>query len=271
MAEFAGIVESAADTVLFHRVLALCELVRGHLDAGDLDKAASTFADVERLIETESMGVDVQGWLAQVGTLVALRRGDVDDARRWAEQVQHEFWGGIGRARVHLALDDRESALADLERALPGCVRHEVVLALLRARVTTDRDQVTKLVSTAVELAADCSLLQTVASEGYEVIELVERVAARCPEEWLDRLRRLVADEGDRGTPAVAMIEPLTERERDVLRFLPSRLTVREIADELYVSVNTVKFHLRVIYRKLGVNSRAEAATVARQLTNVRR
>ena len=67
------------------------------------------------------------------------------------------------------------------------------------------------------------------------------------------------------------LIEPLTERERDVLRFLPSRLTVREIADELYVSVNTLKFHLRVIYRKLGVNSRAEAAEVARTMTKLRR
>ena len=53
-----------------------------------------------------------------------------------------------------------------------------------------------------------------------------------------------------------------------MLRFLPSRLTVREIADELYVSVNTLKFHLKVIYRKLGVTSRAEAAAKARQLTN---
>jgi LuxR family maltose regulon positive regulatory protein len=56
----------------------------------------------------------------------------------------------------------------------------------------------------------------------------------------------------------------LTDRERDVLRFLPSRLTLREIAAELYVSVNTLKFHLKVIYRKLGVASRAEAAEVAR-------
>ena len=51
-----------------------------------------------------------------------------------------------------------------------------------------------------------------------------------------------------------------------MLRFLPSRLTVREIADELYVSVNTLKFHLKVIYRKLGVTSRAEAAAWARRL-----
>ena len=40
-------------------------------------------------------------------------------------------------------------------------------------------------------------------------------------------------------------LEPLTDRERDVLRLLPSRLTLSEIAKELYVSVNTLKFHLR--------------------------
>ncbi len=48
-----------------------------------------------------------------------------------------------------------------------------------------------------------------------------------------------------------------------MLRFLPSRLTVREIANELYISQNTLKFHLKVIYRKLGVNTRAAAATLA--------
>jgi len=67
------------------------------------------------------------------------------------------------------------------------------------------------------------------------------------------------------------LVEPLTDREVAVLRLLPSRLTIREIADELYVSMNTVKFHLRVIYRKLGVNSRAEAAELARRTTFTRR
>ena len=61
----------------------------------------------------------------------------------------------------------------------------------------------------------------------------------------------------------------LTDRERDVLRLLPSRLTLNEIAGELFVSVNTVKFHLRVVYRKLGVNGREAAADVARSNVQV--
>ena len=133
--------------------------------------------------------------------------------------------------------------MAALDTAVPRCVRHEVVLALLQARAVADRDEAMKYASAAVELAAGDGLLQTVASEGAEVIDLVEQAAWRAPEEWLDRLRRATAEARTLGRPPVpTVIEPLTERERDVLRFLPSRLTVREIADELYVSVE----HLEV-------------------------
>ena len=52
-----------------------------------------------------------------------------------------------------------------------------------------------------------------------------------------------------------------------MLRLLAGRLTVREIAAELYVSPNTLKFHLKTIYRKLGVGSRAEAADIARPVS----
>jgi LuxR family transcriptional regulator, maltose regulon positive regulatory protein len=59
---------------------------------------------------------------------------------------------------------------------------------------------------------------------------------------------------------------PLTERELTVLRLLPTRLSTREIARELSVSVNTVRSQVQAIYRKLGVSSRAEAVTQAREL-----
>jgi LuxR family transcriptional regulator, maltose regulon positive regulatory protein len=59
---------------------------------------------------------------------------------------------------------------------------------------------------------------------------------------------------------------PLTERELTVLRLLPTPLSTREIGRELQVSVNTVRSQVQAIYRKLGVSSRAEAVTQARQL-----
>ena len=71
---------------------------------------------------------------------------------------------------------------------------------------------------------------------------------------------------GSRPRRPVQMAAPLTERELAVLRLLPTRLSTREIGRELYVSPNTVRSHVQAIYRKLQVNSRAEAVTTARQL-----
>jgi LuxR family maltose regulon positive regulatory protein len=64
----------------------------------------------------------------------------------------------------------------------------------------------------------------------------------------------------------VGVVEPLSERELSVLRYLPSRLSNREIGDELYVSLNTVKSHLKTIYRKLDVERRDDAVRRARQM-----
>jgi LuxR family transcriptional regulator, maltose regulon positive regulatory protein len=66
------------------------------------------------------------------------------------------------------------------------------------------------------------------------------------------------------GTPLI--IERLSEREREVLRLLSGMLSTAEIAAEMYISVNTVKTHLRSIYRKLSAAHRSEAVRRARQL-----
>jgi LuxR family maltose regulon positive regulatory protein len=61
-------------------------------------------------------------------------------------------------------------------------------------------------------------------------------------------------------------VEPLSESELRVLRYLPTNLTGPEIAGQLYVSVNTVKTHVRNLYAKLGTHRRAEAVIRARDL-----
>jgi LuxR family maltose regulon positive regulatory protein len=66
--------------------------------------------------------------------------------------------------------------------------------------------------------------------------------------------------------PASAPTLALTARELEVLRELPNLNTVDEIAEDLFVSVNTVKTHLRSLYRKLQVGSRRAAVAEARRL-----
>ncbi len=67
-------------------------------------------------------------------------------------------------------------------------------------------------------------------------------------------------------TPTDQIIEQLTERETAVLRYLPTKMSQRDIASELYVSLNTVKTHCAAIYRKLGVGGRNAAVQAARDL-----
>jgi LuxR family transcriptional regulator, maltose regulon positive regulatory protein len=69
-----------------------------------------------------------------------------------------------------------------------------------------------------------------------------------------------------RTSPAPAYVEPLTERETSVLCHLPTLMSNHEIADVMHVSVNTVKTHLKSLYRKLGVTSRREAVLRGRAL-----
>jgi LuxR family maltose regulon positive regulatory protein len=71
--------------------------------------------------------------------------------------------------------------------------------------------------------------------------------------------------DGARDSESEHPVEPLSPAELAVLRQLPDR-TVREIADALYLSVNTIKSHIRAIYRKFGVNTREDALARATAL-----
>lgn len=78
----------------------------------------------------------------------------------------------------------------------------------------------------------------------------------------LERLERQLAGQ----SRLAAASGPLTEREREVLRQMPGTLSLREIGRELYLSPNTIKSHVRAIYRKLDVSVRQDAVEKAREL-----
>ena len=253
-----------AEATPYTQLLAHLELAGAYRDGGDLATSRRSFAAAEEMVRSECGGVGASDLLATAGTTAALAEGDVDGARRWAGRTLDEFWAGIGAGRVLLADFDPAAAGAVLERLVPRSPRQRVVHQLLLARSCASTEEATKHVIDAVEVASGHSLLQTVASEGADAVALVELAAWRSPTLWLDRLRRAATPTlGPVSVPAPELVETLTERERDVLRLLPSRLTMREIADELRISGNTLKFHLRGIYRKLDCGTRGEAAAIA--------
>ena len=88
--------------------------------------------------------------------------------------------------------------------------------------------------------------------------------AAAFVDEVLAATRRIVpaARAGDQAR----LVDPLSEREVEVLRYLASRLDSSEIAAALYISVNTVRSHVKAVYRKLGVNARPDAVARGREL-----
>ena len=103
--------------------------------------------------------------------------------------------------------------------------------------------------------------------EAATEVDRGEALATAIPYEPRERAAAAAAARlGDAGAQTVRLRfgEQLTPKEQAVLRLLPTSLTPREIADELFVSVNTVKSHTRTLYRKLGVRNRHAAIEQAR-------
>jgi LuxR family maltose regulon positive regulatory protein len=157
----------------------------------------------------------------------------------------------------------------------------------IRARTAPDSSSARSDVSHALELArraaTDLGLAYVLTTCGDTLLHLGDESGAMLLTEARGRIDRCV-DPGIAGRyltrtesrhrlatspPAPASISPpeqLTERELAVLRYLPSKLSQRDISSELYVSLNTVKTHCAAIFRKLDVGDRKSAVQAAREL-----
>jgi LuxR family maltose regulon positive regulatory protein len=179
------------------------------------------------------------------------------------------------RARMLIDDGDGEAARALVAPALTldGPMFRSIALDLwlvdaLAQDQLLDRQGAARSLEHALDLAEPGRLVRPIVSHGNAILPLLHRHARSST-----RHRALVDDaitliEGRAPVVEVSAspLEPLSDREREVLGYMPTIMSNSEIATELYVSVNTVKTHMRSIYRKLGVDNRREAVARARQL-----
>jgi LuxR family maltose regulon positive regulatory protein len=216
-------------------------------------------------------------WLAVTEAQIELSAGNPEEViRRIGSSANPEttdvrMWNCV--AQAHFLLDELEMAeavLSSLHRSAPDVVS-AVETWLLTALVEDSLRQNNRSVDAfarAVALAEPEGIHRPFASnDRFRIQALLER------HQWLARRKspfvaELLADltsEPSVSAPVMVM-ESLTDRELDVLRYLPTMLTNQEMAAQMYVSVNTVKAHLRSLYRKFGVTRRREAVDRAREL-----
>jgi LuxR family transcriptional regulator, maltose regulon positive regulatory protein len=187
----------------------------------------------------------------------------------------------IALARLALAERDAAGAVATLTPLLHGAIpaidggtlADAWLLDALASQALDDPDRAAASLGHAVELAEPEETRRVFLDGGPAVRSLLARHRHRIASSW-PFLDELLQDPVGPVRVAVAvlpvMIEPLSERERAVLRYLPSMLSYGEIASELYVSPNTIKSHTRNIFRKLGAGGRRDAVGRARQLKLLR-
>ncbi len=123
------------------------------------------------------------------------------------------------------------------------------------AAVTPVFEAIAELESGRSDDARNLAVTAIATADEYRIAEAPQLASAHSVEARHGRAARPSVD---------GFVEELTERELSVLRYLPSGLSQREIAGELYVSLNTVKTHCKAIYRKLGVDGRKAAVQAAR-------
>ncbi len=211
--------------------------------------------------------------------------GDLASARalldRGEESTQLTGEIAMGLAWLELADGDPAAAAATLAPCLSGLASTSSFAVLtqawlfdaLAARALDDDERAFRSLERALMLAEQEGFRLAFATGGAPVRALL---AAQLDHDTAHRplIVELLAAPQAVPSPAApapsgeqeSLIEPLSERERIVLRYLGGVLSNVEIASELYVSVNTVKTHVKSIYRKLDVTGRREAVRRAREL-----
>ena len=268
-------------------------LAQIHLARGELDRATGTMAEAEhaaqrcenpyilarvaawrmrmrmthrdRMPATDWQGphlTDTDGGTDYLRELVHLAR-----ARELLASALEDVPGQ--RHQVHKALDLLQQQLE--AAATAGRVGNTIEILNLRAlafQIDRDLDQALSALEQALSLAEPGGYVRAFVDEGEPMARLLRRALARgIAPSYAGMLLAAFGESAPVASPATqALVEPLTERELEVLLLIVAGLSNQEIARELVVAVSTVKSHVNHIYGKLGVRSRTQAVARAREL-----
>jgi LuxR family maltose regulon positive regulatory protein len=256
---------------------------------GDLHGALDLLNEAERLYVSDFFpnvrpvpAVRARVWIAQgrLGEALGWAREQglsVDDDLSYLREFEH-----ITVARLLLARyqDERAQRLMHeaaglLERLLPaaetggrtGRVIEILVLRALAHQALGDTPAALAALERAMMLAEPEDYVRVFADEGPPMTSVLRAAAKQGTRR--DYARRLLAAVGTTETGSrttLALIDPLSERELDVLRLLGTELDGPAIARELMVSLNTMRTHTKNIYAKLAVTNRRAAVRRAAEL-----
>jgi LuxR family maltose regulon positive regulatory protein len=216
--------------------------------------------------------------LASMRARLLSATGDLDTARETLEPARADAWldAEVTAARLQLAGGDPDAAIETLAQARASGAfgvhtvadLEHIVLEAIAQDTAGAPGRASEAIERALEHAERTGHRWTFV-EGGRRVEGLLRARIRQGTAHRAVAGELLAafEERDCERRTVApLLEPLSERECAILRYLPTTLSNREIAAELFVTTNTVKTHLRSIYRKLDVARRREAVERARDL-----
>ena len=219
---------------------------------------------------------------------IELAEGNLESAVYWAEKYERQpaienlrDFEELTRAHIFFARGSHAEALSEvnctLEKAQSaGRIATVIGAKILKAQLVEalgDPEAGLKLMSEAIELSEPEGFLRVFLNEGKRAkVLLLQLRQTKIPANVMIYSARL-ADAFEEKTAVVSdlnlpdgLIEPLSERELEVLHLIADGLSNPEIAARLYLSVNTLRAHTTHIYQKLSVHSRIQAVTRAKQL-----
>ena len=254
--------------------------------AGDLETALALLDEAKR-VYIQTLVPDLRP-IAALKARIYLRQGRPDKARAWAAErglsladevsYLHEF-EHLTLARLEIANPLVNGLLARLLQAAEEQKRRgsalDILLVQALAHEAQDhRPQALAALERALALAEPEGYVRIFVDEGEAMRLLIEEQSRNQDHplsSYADKLLAAFTEPAAAPESAVIhqesdMIEPLSERELEVLKLLRSELSGPEIAQQLIVSLNTLRTHTKSIFNKLGVNSRRAAIRRAEEL-----